>query len=133
MSLITKIVIDTAEYNRLVNIENEYKKLKAKYENYSEQSGSGTCSCINKKTCQCGGQTPPLSQIIALNEQARSVGIPPRGILPSITEPHQKNLEREEEKILGKKKEKDGFDHNEWRIFADDKTKWYFLGHYEEK
>ena len=139
MSLITKIVIDTSEYNRLLKIEHEYKKLKEKYSDYTG-SGKEACVCTNKNSCQCSGmdgqgknKTPPLSKIIALNEQARSVEIPPRGILPSITDPNDETLEKSLEENTQEKKKVENFNHNEWRPFADDRTNWYFLGHYEEK
>ncbi len=144
MSLITKIVIDTSEYNRLLNIEHEYKKLKEKYSEQigTKHAGSGKeiCICANKTDCQCAGmdghgknKTPPLSKIIALNEQARSIEIPPRGILPSITDPNDKNLDKNLDDKAEKKTKLENLNTNEWRLFADDKTNWYFLGHYEEK
>ena len=93
MSVVTKIILDTAEYNRLLSIEKAYKELKAEKAAETNQSGSGTssksCSCLaNDTKCSCK-PTPPLSEIIATNEQARSVDVPPRGILPSITDPNE--------------------------------------------
>ncbi len=176
MSLITKIIIDTAEYDRLINIEHEYKRLKEgqsyntkeKVSNKEEQGGRGhtQCSCTasTAEKCTCG-KTPPLSEIIALNEQARSVNTPQRGILPSITDPNDislrsikkssKSSNAIKKKSSVKKKRKKGgaksgtspklteygtspkhgenLDHDEWKVFAHDKSNWYYLGHYEEK
>ncbi len=137
MSLITKVIIDTNEYNRLLKIEEEYKKLKEfhvlkrakklREDPSTNQTGSGeVCGCGNEQKCYCSKKTPPLSQIVALNDKAKSIDLPPRGLLPSITDPNETETNNEKEK----KREK--LDHNEWKMFADDKSKWYFLGHYEE-
>ncbi len=134
MSLITKVIIDTAEYNRLLNIEHEYKILKNKEtesrKSEPHQSGSG-CSCTAKK-CSC--PTPPLSEIIAVNERARSVDPLPKGLLPSITDPNDRSNDAKTTSGDGEEAARniEKLDHNEWRTFADDKSKWYFLGHYEE-
>ncbi len=131
MSVLTKIILDTAEYNRLLSIEKAYNELKAKYDESSNlhQSGSGTlknCTCLQKnEKCEC---SPSLSEIIAKNEQARVLDIPPRGILPSITDPNEKSGAGPSTSI-----EKEIFEPENFRSLADDKSRWYFLGHYEEK
>ena len=140
MSVITKIILDTAEYNRLLSIEKAYHELKA---HLNTQSGSGKdCSCLNKNE---SSSTPPLSEIIAKNEVARSVDIPPRGILPSITDPNEKNegqstsTEKNSQSVqkagqkLKRKHDINSFDTDNFRALANDKTNWYFLGHFEEK
>ncbi len=146
MSLITKVIIDTTEYNRLLKIEEEYKNLKEQFhkkersqnerQQSEQQTGSGNiCMCTNKeKECNCE-KTPPLSKIIALNDEAKAVDLPARGVLPSITDPNEASQSKKEENIYpseieDKKKEK--LDHNEWKMFVDDKTNWYYLGHFEE-
>ncbi len=145
MSLITKVIIDTTEYNRLLKIEEEYKRLREKFhglkpstnQGNEQQSGSGNiCKCEKKaeKECHCD-KTPPLSEIVALNEQAKAVALPPRGLLPSITDPNevsQSNKKNPEESTEGEDKKRERLDHNEWKMFVDDKSNWYYLGHYEE-
>ncbi len=135
MSVVTKIILDTTEYNRLLSIEKAYKELKAeKAERGTEtnQSGSGnsskSCSCLeNDSKCSC---TPPLSQIIAKNEQARSIDIPPRGILPSITDPNDQEHGTQSRPIDGKGKEH--FNASNFRSLANKTDKWYFLGYFQE-
>ena len=133
MSIVTKIILDTSEYNRLLAIEKAYHELKSLKDETSDkqQSGSGIvnkCTCETKESCKC---TPPLSEIIAENEKARAVDIPPRGILPSITDPHEQGFgNTANNKSETTERDKELFEHSNFRALADDKEKWYFLRHF---
>ncbi len=136
MSIVTKIILDTAEYNRLLAIEKAYHELKSTKLSEANQSGTGktkNCSCSEtEKKCIC---TPPLSQIIATNEKARAVNVPPRGILPSITDPNEVGYGNSLSTVKSdeENKEKQLFDPASFRTLANQTDKWYFLGHFEEK
>ncbi len=122
MSVITKIILDTNEYNRLLAIEKAYNELKT----HQVQGGSGKEKC----TCVSQSSTPPLSEIIAKNELAHTVDIPPRGILPSITDPNDTTNPTGSGKP---KNTEENFDANNFRALGNEKDAWYFLGHFEEK
>ncbi len=142
MSLITKIILDTTEYNRLLSIEKAYNELKKKGLERN-QGGSGTtkqCACGDKTECTCvePTSTSSLSQIIQTNEQASAVDVPPRGVLPSITDPNEKQLgtgskQNHIVKDENREKEKETFDPTNFRSLANATDNWYFLGHFEEK
>ncbi len=132
MSVVTKIILDTTEYNRLLSIEKLYNELKALHQGQNNQGGTGTlkkCSCTGDeaKGCTC---TPGLSKIIAENEKARAVEVPPRGVLPSITDPNEEGFGSRTSDLQTKHKEV--FDAANFRVLANEKGKWYFLGHFEE-
>ncbi len=129
MSVITKIILDTSEYKRLLSIEKAYHELKERL--HEGQSGSGKTNCTCSPQKEHCSSTPPLSEIIAKNELSRSVDPPPKGILPSITDPNDANPNGQGQSKMEKNPE--NFDAANFRVLADDKTKWYFLGHYEEK
>ncbi len=78
MSLITKVIIDTKEYQHLKKIAAAYKVLVEK----KELSGSGACHCTEKK------EIPALSQIAAENDRDHSLAPPQKEIIPSITNPY---------------------------------------------
>ncbi len=140
MSVLTKIILDTAEYNRLLSIEKAYQELKAqKQAEEHQQLGKGNsekCTCKSKTTsCSC---TPPLSQIIADNDKAKAVDIPTRGVLPSITDPNEHgygSTSSSTSQVVNSENEKakEFFDSSNFRSLANETDKWYFLGHFEEK
>ncbi len=135
MSVVTKVILDTTEYNRLLSIEKLYRELKAEHLSEKNQSGTGNvkkcrCSLDTKEECTC---TPPLSEIIAVNEKARAVDIPPRGILPSITDPNEQGFGSNQTTKESEGKNKEDFKPANFRVLANSKDKWYFLGHFEEK
>ncbi len=81
MSVITKVIIDTKEYQHLKEIAAAYKVLVQK----KEQSGSGHCCCPRKEN---SGGVPSISQIAAENDREHAVSPPQKDIIPSITDPY---------------------------------------------
>ncbi len=143
MSVVTKIILDTSEYNRLLSIEKAYRELKSAQKLVeANQTGSGplkTCKCKTNEKEVDTSSPPPLSKIIASNDKARAVDIPQRGILPSITDPNDEAFEGFGSSLSAthpssrKEKDKEYFNATNFRSLANEKDKWYFLGHFEEK
>ena len=126
MSIHAKILVDVAEFDRLKAIEKAYKEWKEeksvekhKLHGKGEQSGGNTectCSTLHEKT------SPPLSEIVALNEKAQAISPPERGVLGNITDPSIASTAGESTYSAC-----ENFNVNEWKNLPEDNNDWYFL------
>ncbi len=80
MDIIVKVVLDQKEYERLLEIERKYNELSGSAHKQHKGAGNDICECQ-----EGGGESLPLSQIIAENTAAQAVQRPLPGILPAIT------------------------------------------------
>ncbi len=129
MAVTTKILIDTAEYERLKKVETEYKTLLQ-----NQKGGKKLCKCDSlNDSCTC---PMPLSQIINMKQQEHSSEPPVPGVLPNITDPNndltvkgdKPTIEGKHEKKTELRKNEPEFDISDW---PKDETNWYYLGRFE--
>ena len=81
--LVTKVFLDTHEYERLLAIEEKYNALLK----HQSQKGEGV-----EKTCTCQQKNMPLSQIVATNQQRSQITQEIPKILPDITNPYEAEM-----------------------------------------
>ncbi len=123
MSVLTKVIIDTKEYQDLKKIAAAYKILVQK----KEQSGSGTCQCGKEEK-----DTPTLSQIAAKNDRDHALSPPEKEIIPSITDPYPETTQNTTTHTQSvENDEAMHFSPDERLEFEDaiaKKDRWYYVG-----
>ncbi len=133
MSVVTKIIIDTKEYRHLKEIAAAYKVLLEK----KDQTGGGLCTC----TCRPADATPvSLSQIGAENDRDHAVSVPPKEIIPSITNPYEPQTTLNAHSATSTVSSNEGDekfnltpeDRLEYEEAIAKKEKWYYLGPLEK-